>query len=143
MTLRVEIEQDFPFAVEKVFADLTGDHEKLGQILGAPMKHLVDGKDARAGVGSVRRVGPPIVGLQETVVTRQPNQLLEYRVTKGGPLKNHLGRMEFSSTPSGSRLHYVITFDMKPGFGWFGSTLRNGLRSTIGKALAKYARSGN
>lgn len=139
MTLKVEIHQDFPFPVAKVFADLA-DHDNLGRILGAPMKHLVDGhgEGGKSGVGSVRRVGPPVLGFEETVVTCKPNELIEYTVSKGSPIKNHLGRMMFSSTPTGSHLHYVITFEPKIGF--LGGVIQKTLQDSASKALAKYAR---
>jgi len=141
MGVRIEINQDFPFPVEKLFADLTDDHAKLGRILGAKMKHLVDGKESRAGVGSVRQVGPKVLGIQETVLKIEPNELVEYSITKGGgPLKNHLGRMTFSAKESGSHLRWVITFDMKLGFGLLGPVIKKGLQTGIEKGLAKHAR---
>ena len=68
MSLQVEIHQDFPQPLSQVFADLA-DHEKLGRILGAPMTRLVDGSGEGGvnGLGSVRRVGPPVLGFEETV----------------------------------------------------------------------------
>ena len=141
MSERVEIHQDFPMPVAKVFADL-GDHENLGRILGAPMTRIVDGRGpgGKNGVGSVRRVGPPVVGFEETVTACEVDKLIEYKVTKGGPIKNHLGRMVFTETPTGSHLHYVITFDPKvPGTGPFIKQLLGGAAA---KALKKYARKG-
>ena len=140
MAFRIEIHQDFPFPVEKLFADLADDHGKLGRILGAPMKHLVDGKDSRAGVGSVRRVGPKLLGIEETVVTCTPNELVEYKISKGSPMKNHLGRMMFSGKEGGSHLHYVITFEMKRGFRLLGPIIRKALHNGLAKGLARHAR---
>lgn len=138
MQQKVEIHQDFPMPVSRVFADL-GDHENLGRILGAPMKRLVDGSGAggKNGVGSVRRVGPPVVGFEETVVTCEVDRLIEYRVSKGSPIKNHLGRMVFSETPTGSHLHYVITFDSKIPFA--GPAIRKVLQEAAAAGLRKYA----
>jgi uncharacterized protein YndB with AHSA1/START domain len=135
---KVEIHQDFPKPVAKVFADLS-DHENLGRIMGAPMTRLVDGQGdgGKNGVGSVRRVGPPVVGFEETVISCETDRLIEYRVTKGGPIKNHLGRMVFTETPTGSHLHYVITFDSKIPFA--GPAIRKVLANAASQALAKYA----
>lgn len=127
--------------VSRVFVEL-GDHENLGRILGAPMTRVVDGTGAggKNGVGSVRRVGPPVVGFEETVTACETDALIEYRVSKGGPIKNHLGRMVFSATPNGSHLHYVITFEPKvPGTGPFLKKLLGGAAQA---GLRRYARKG-
>jgi Polyketide cyclase / dehydrase and lipid transport len=137
MTSTIEIHQDFPFSVDKVFSDLA-DHESFGRILGVPMVRIIDGVEGgRNGVGSVRRVGPPVLGCEETVVTHQANALIEYKVTKGGPIKNHFGRMTFSATPQGSHLHYVITFESKIPFA--GSFIRNTLEKVASQGLRRYA----
>lgn len=139
MQQRIEIQQSFPQPLSKVFADLS-DHEKLGKIMGAPIVRITDGHGPGGvnGVGSVRRLGPPVLGFEETVVTCEIDRLIEYRVTKGSPLKNHLGRMVFSAEGTGCHLHYVITFDSKIPF--LGPMIRNALQDAAGKALAKYAR---
>jgi len=79
MTQRVEIHQDFSTPLERVFQEFA-DHDKLGRILGAPMKLIVEGsgEGGKLGVGSVRRVGPPVVGLEETIVTFKANELIEF-----------------------------------------------------------------
>jgi uncharacterized protein YndB with AHSA1/START domain len=52
-----------------------------------------------------------------TVTRAVPNELIEYRITKGGVLRDHLGTMRFSPEGAGSRLHYVIEFGaVLPGF---------------------------
>jgi hypothetical protein len=73
-----------------------------------------DGDTSRNGVGSVRRlkVGP-LPEFEETVTKDVANELIEYRITKGGVLNNHRGEMRFSSQGQGSRLVYVIEFDGK------------------------------
>ncbi|MFO0694024.1 MAG: SRPBCC family protein [Polyangiales bacterium] len=141
MSLQVEIHQDFPQPLSQVFADLA-DHEKLGRILGAPMTRLVDGSGEGGvnGLGSVRRVGPPVLGFEETVVGWKKDELIEYTVSKGGPIKNHLGRMIFRATPNGCHLHYVITFDSKIPFA--GPAIRNVLQKAASEALARYAKGG-
>jgi hypothetical protein len=137
MPFKVEIHQDVSFSVDKLFADLA-DHETLGRILGVRMMRVVDGNEGgRNGVGSVRRVGPPVLGCQETVITHKANELIEYKVTKGGPIKHHLGRLMFSATPGGSHLHYVITFDSKIPL--LGPLIRSVLQNAATKGLARYA----
>ena len=139
MPFRIEIHQDFNKPVSEVFGDL-GDHEKLGRILGAPITRIVDGRGVggKNGLGAVRRIGPALGGFEETIVGFEQDALIEYTITKGSPLRDHLGRMKFSATPNGTHLDYVITFDVKVPF--VGGLLKNVLEGSIRKGLAKYAR---
>ncbi|MCA9579087.1 MAG: SRPBCC family protein [Polyangiales bacterium] len=138
MQRKVDLHFDFPFPVARVFADVS-DHENLGRILGAPMRHLKDGhgEGGKSGLGSVRGVGPALLGLEETIVTFEKDRLIEYKVTQGPGVKNHLGRLTFSETQSGSHLHYVITFE--PTIPGTGRLLQSVLSTSIGKGLRKYA----
>jgi uncharacterized protein YndB with AHSA1/START domain len=107
----IEIIKDFNAPVERVFAYL-GEHENLGIIFApASIRRISDGQGARNGVGSAREmkilVGPSFV---ETVTAYKENELIEYRITRGSPLKNHRGVMRFSAIPGGTRLHYTIEF---------------------------------
>lgn len=112
---RIEIEQTFTVPVERLFAYL-GEHENLETIFApAKIKRLSDGNGARNGVGSSREMrlplAPPFV---ETVTAYRENELIEYRITRGSPLKNHHGIMRFSPNgQGGSRLHYTIAFEGK------------------------------
>lgn len=108
---QIEITKDFPFSVEKLFAYL-GEHENLGIIFApAKIRRISNGQGARNGVGSAREMrilaGPAFV---ETVTAYKENELIEYRITRGSPLRNHLGCMRFTRTPGGCRLHYTIEF---------------------------------
>ena len=111
---RIDIHHDFAIPVEKLFAYL-GEHENLETIFHpTKVRRLSDGQGARNGVGSAREMralgGPAFV---ETVTAYRENELIEYRITRGSPLKNHAGRMMFSATPTGSQLHYTIEFEGK------------------------------
>lgn len=138
---RVHVVQDFPQPLDELFAYLS-EQENLEPLFGAKVRRLTDGTDGtRNGVGASRelRVGPtpPFV---ETNVEVIPNELVRYRITKGGILKDHEGVMRFSSTPAGSRLDYTITFDGKvPGL---GPLVKAGLQRNITKALKAYAARG-
>ena len=110
---RVDIRQDFSLPVQRVYAFLA-EHENLGPLFGARVERVRDGDTSRNGVGSVRRlkVGP-LPWFEETVTQAVDNELIEYRITRGGILRDHRGEMRFASNGTGSTLHYVIEFDGK------------------------------
>jgi uncharacterized protein YndB with AHSA1/START domain len=108
---RLEIRQDFAVPVDRLYAFLS-EHENLGPLFGARIERVRDGDTTRNGVGSVRRlrVGP-LPAFEESVTKAVPDELVEYRITKGPtPLRNHRGEMRFAATTSGSSLVYVIEF---------------------------------
>lgn len=139
---RVEIVQNFPFSVDKLYGYLS-DHENLGLILPAKIRRIKDGKGSVNGVGSVRKLTlPGGVSLEETVTKAEKNTLIEYTITRGGfPVKNHLGIMRFSGDNKSSHLHYTIDFDSAlPGTGWLvklalGSPIRAGLKKLVKQGL--------
>jgi uncharacterized protein YndB with AHSA1/START domain len=138
---RVHVVQDFPQPVEEVFAYLS-EQENLEPLFGARIRRLSDGTDGtRNGAGASRelRVGP-LPGFVETNTEVVPNELIRYRITKGGVLKDHEGVMRFSRQGNGSRLEYTIEFDGKaPGI---GPAVRTMLTRNISTALRKLAARG-
>lgn len=132
----VKVEHDFTLPVERVFAYLA-EHTNLGTLFGLKVEHIKDGDTSRSGAGSVRRlsVGGKLP-FEETVTKDVPNELIEYRISKGSPLKNHFGRMVFSSLPSGgTHLTYTIDFDgPAPGL---GKVVAMGLQNSISRGLKK------
>jgi uncharacterized protein YndB with AHSA1/START domain len=138
----VHVTQDFPQPVEQVFAYLA-EHENLAPVFGAKIKRLNDGTDGtRNGTGSARemRVGPlpPFI---ETNVEVVPNELIRYRITKGGILKDHEGALRFTSRGDGSHLDWTITFDGKaPGI---GPIIKAKLTRDVSRAMRKLAATGS
>lgn len=116
---RVHVIQDFPQSVEEIY-DYLSEQENLEPLFGARVKRLSDGSDGtRNGAGASRelRIGP-LPGFVETNIEVIPNELIRYRITRGGVLKDHEGVMRFSRNARGSRLDYTISFDGKaPGIG--------------------------
>lgn len=135
---RVHVTQDFRQPVSELYAFLS-EHENLGPLFGARIKRLSDGADGtRNGTGSSRelKVGPA-PGFVETVVEAVPDELIRYRITQGGVLRDHEGVMRFSTQGSGSHLDYTITFDGKvPGLGPLVKVM---LTRSISQGLAKAA----
>jgi uncharacterized protein YndB with AHSA1/START domain len=130
---RVDITHDFPLPAERVYAHLA-EHENLEPLFGAKISRVRDGDTSRNGEGSVRRLRvAPLPPFEETVTKAVPNELIEYRITKGGILRDHVGTMRFSSTDTGSRLHYVIEFGaVAPGL---DRVVKKSLERSIPKGL--------
>jgi|SRR5690348_15782670 uncharacterized protein YndB with AHSA1/START domain len=135
---RVHVTQDFRQPPAEVYAYLA-EHENLGPVFGAKITRVNDGTDGtRNGVGSARdlRIGP-LPSFTETVVEAIPDQLIRYRITRGGVLKDHEGVMRFEPQGAGTHLDYTITFDGKaPGIGPF---VRAMLTRGVSKALRDLA----
>jgi uncharacterized protein YndB with AHSA1/START domain len=137
---RVHVVKDLPQPVEQAFEYLS-ESENLEPLFGAKIRRICDGSDGqRNGVGHQRhlRVGPmPMV---ETIVEFVPNELIRYRITKGGVLKNHEGLMRFSRQGEGTHLEYTVDFDGKaPGV---GPVVKQVLKRSITKGLDQYAQRG-
>lgn len=107
----VHVQRDFHAPVERVY-DYFAEHENLADIFGLRVERVRDGDETRNGEGSVRRLSLfGVLPFEETVTLAEPNERIEYRITKGSPLRGHQGRMVFSSTPSGDgHLDYTIEF---------------------------------
>lgn len=131
---RIEIVQEFPFPVSTLFAFLSV-HENLEKIFApAKIRTVRNGSETPNGVGSVRElrilVAPPF---EETVTAYKENELIEYRITRGSPLKNHHGVMRFYPLGDGCRLHYTIVFEGKVPL--LASVIRPALEHSIRKGL--------
>lgn len=125
---RIAIGHDFAVPVTRLFAHIA-EHENLARLF-APAKvvRLKDGATDRNGVGSQRLIGPgPLPSFVETVTRYRQNELIEYRITKGGMLRNHHGRIRFASLEGGaSRVDFDITFEGRlPGAGPIFSHILN------------------
>jgi hypothetical protein len=139
---RVHVIQDFPQPVSELFAYLS-EQENLEPLFGAKIKRLSDGDDgSRNGKGASRelRVGP-LPGFVETNTEVISEQLIRYRITRGGILKNHEGVMRFSSQgDGGSLLDYTIEFDGKLPL--IGPIVKRMLTKSIKDGLRRYAAQG-
>ena len=134
----IKIIQRFHAPVDTIFGLLT-DHEAFGRIINAKMKRVVDSQgENKNGLGSVRRSIPlPGFAVEETVVTFEPNRLMEYTVSKGSPIKNHRGRMEFSHDRGTTQLNYTIDFEPKCPFLLFGPLIKMAVGKVIGNGLKR------
>jgi uncharacterized protein YndB with AHSA1/START domain len=107
---RVYVHHEFAVPVERAYAYLA-EHEHLEKLFGLRVERVRDGDTDRNGPGSVRRLSfRGLAPFEETVTKAVPNELIEYRISKGGPLRDHAGRMRFAANGTGSTLDYEITF---------------------------------
>lgn len=105
----MHVEHDFDKPPERIFAHLA-EHENLAELFGAKVTRLRDGDDERNGVGSVRQLQiGPLPPFEETVTEFVAPQRIVYRITKGSPLRGHVGTMTFAPTSAGgTRFVYDI-----------------------------------
>ncbi|WP_206490896.1 SRPBCC family protein [Rhodococcus sp. KRD162] len=135
---RVHVTHRFVSPPEVVFAVLA-EHENLGPLFMAKIDRVRDGDTTRNGVGSTRRLKlGPLPAFEETTTTSEPNSLIEYRITKGSPLRGHWGRQRLTPTPDGgTELDYTIGFDAPiPGL---AAIVGKALTSSISKNLPTLA----
>jgi len=135
----VHVEHRFTKPPERIFGYLA-EHENLGEVFGAKIKRLRDGEDGeRNGKGSVRqlRIGP-MPPFEETVTEFVPNERIVYRITKGSPLRGHVGVMTFDPSDGGTRFVYDIRLASPvPGLALL---VRGALTRSITRSLATVER---
>jgi len=141
----IDLIQEFKAPVDTIFAELT-DHVKFGKLLKAKIARIVDAQgDDPNGLGSVRKITPvPLADFEETVVTFKPNELMEYEVSQGSPIKNHIGRMEFSAITAAdgresTRLRYTIVFEPKLPIPFLGGLLKKAIEAPVKNGLSALA----
>ena len=137
----IQIRQLFNAPVDTIF-DILTDHASFGQVINANIKRVVDSPgDNQNGVGSVRRISAfPAPAFEETVIAYEQNQRMEYVVSKGSPIKNHKGRMEFSDEQGKTRLNYTIDFEPKLPFLLFGAIIKNAIDKSIRGGIKRLAK---
>jgi len=134
----IQLTQESSRSVTELYAALA-DHDRLGPVLGVPVKRIKDGKSSPNGIGSVRRIGAGPVAIEETVVGALVDKSIDYKITKGGwPVKDHHGRLVFKALPGGrSLVQWRIELDSAvPGAAFLIKQL---LSIGIGRGLKKLA----
>jgi len=136
----VHVEHHFAKGPGAIFAHLA-EHENLAVLFDAKIRRLRDGDDGeRNGVGSVRelRIGP-LPPFEETVTEFLAPERIVYRITKGSPMRGHVGMMTFApSADGGTDFAYDIRLASPlPGV---AAIVRASLTRSITKALAKVER---
>lgn len=112
MQQSIHIQETIDAPIDVVFMRFS-DHEWFAGLFGGRCKRIVDGQHEINGLGSVRRLGAGPAAFDETIVEFQPNTMIHYRITRGGPLKNHLGELRFTDRGGQTHLDYRIRFEGK------------------------------
>lgn len=140
--MRVQYTRDMPAPPDRVWPLLT-DPPQMNRWSEARIEALEPGPQGGFGeVGATRRVHAPAplgmtTVLDEVVVEAEAPHRLVYRVTKGGPIRNHRGEVIIEATDSGSRLTWTVDFMGKvPGT---GPIIKLVLNPTLKRSIDKIA----
>jgi len=135
----ITIHEQFNAPIAEVFGTLS-NHAKFGEICGINMTRIHDGDDGANGLGSIRaiKIGP-LPAFEETITDFIPNEFIEYKITRGSPIKNHVGTLKFSEKNNHTVLDYTIKLESKIPF--TTSIIKAALQNGIAKGLKKYAKS--
>lgn len=115
----IQVQQFFAAPRATVF-HYFADHKQFGRLWWPARCRVIKlaPEPEPCGVGSIRQIRVGAVRFEETITAFKPHRSIEYRVTRGGPFRNHVGRMEFSDVPGGTQMDYAIEFDSRwPMFG--------------------------
>jgi uncharacterized protein YndB with AHSA1/START domain len=134
--IHVHVEHDFVKPPELIFAHLA-EHENLAEVFGAKVTRLRDGEDGqRNGVGSVRKLQiGPLPAFEETVTEFVVPARIVYRITKGSPLRGHVGVMSFSLSPAGGT-RFVYDIRLASPIPGLAPIVRASLTRSIERSLA-------
>lgn len=113
----VRFQQFFAAPPERVF-DWFADHDNVGALFPGRTRRLRDAPAGNPpnGVDSAREVRIGLMRFEEVITRFERPQLIEYRVSQGWPLCNHVGQMRFEQMPGGTQLEFVIEFDSRLPF---------------------------
>lgn len=132
----IDFRVTFPVPVSTLYARLS-DHARLGEIWPGRFELIKEGAPDKNGAGAVRRISVAGSTFEETVLTAERDKLIEYTVSRGGPIKNHLGTMRFTPQGASTELHYTIVFESKIPFA--GPIIKMALAGPLQSGLKKLA----
>lgn len=134
----VHIEHHFAKPPEAIFA-YVAEHENLAEVFGAKITRLSDGEGTRNGVGSVRKLQiGPLPPFEETVTEFVVPERIVYRITKGSPLRGHVGVMTFA--PAGGGTSFVYDIRLASPIPGLAAIVRASLSRSIAASLANIDR---
>lgn len=114
---RIQLHCQIRAPIERVY-DFFCDHESFGRIWPGKIRRIRDSSDPNNpnGIGSVRRICIGPICFEETHTVCDRPRLIEYKVSRGSPIKNHTGRICFSEKGQETEIHYSIEFDARIPF---------------------------
>jgi uncharacterized membrane protein len=136
----IHLLQDFEAPVERVF-NFFSTHERLAEVYPAAFKLIKYGDDPRDAnsLNSIRRITAFPLIIEETVTGYLPPKFIEYKVTYGFGLNNHVGRMNFIDL-GGARCRLDYTIEFEPAIPLSGFLIRNLLQKLISNGVGEAAR---
>lgn len=139
MSYSLEVSRTIPLPLEQTF-DLLSDHNQLTAILGLPCKRTQDAQGGDVnGLGSVRTLGLWPLDFDETVTGYEPNSRIEYRITRGSPLRNHRGSVRFARDGA-TKTKVTWNIDYEMAVPVLGAVIKQALRFGIARGLGKIGR---
>lgn len=125
--------------------DFFCDHESFGRIWPGKTKRIKDSAEAGNpnGLGSMRSITLGPIVFEETYITCERPRQIQYTVTRGGPIKNHLGTINFIDEGDSTRIDYTIAFDPRIPFTGclIASSLKRDWRRGIQPIIAELSQS--
>jgi hypothetical protein len=137
MTHRLQIVEVLPIDAATLFGRVA-DHENLGKVLGVPVRRSRDGEGELNGLGSVRTMGLRPLDFDETITAFEPPRRIEYRITRGSPLRNHRANVVFSPNGASTEVTWTIEFETRPAL--LGAVVKRALGIGIRQGLRKLSR---
>lgn len=137
MTHHLQIVEVVPCKAEVLFSRVA-DHENLGRVLGVPVRRSREGTGDVNGLGSVRTMGFRPLDFDETITAFEPPKRIEYRITRGSPLRNHRANVVFSPNGACTEVTWTIEFETRPAL--LGAVVKRALGLGIRQGLRKLAR---
>ena len=142
MKHEIHIEQRFSAPIERVF-DAVTDHAGMGSwIDGTSVTVDEPGVPPPNGLGALRRIRWRGISVWERVVAWEPPTIMHYRVERGSPVRDHLGRFTLTAiSPAETFVDYRIDYRVPWVFGGraAGTVLTYILGRDLRRGLAKLA----
>lgn len=112
MSQHLQICETVPLSASEIFSRVA-DHERLGEVLRVPVKRSRDGDGDINGLGSVRTLGFRPLDFDETITHFDPPRRIDYRISRGSPLRDHRASIVFSPNGAATEVTWTIDFDTR------------------------------
>jgi uncharacterized protein YndB with AHSA1/START domain len=135
---QILVERLVPAPRERVW-EILSDHEGMKKWL--PVREVVrrrPGSPDPNGVGAVRTIRGMGLVIDEQITGFKPPERLEYVLTEGAPIRDHLGEVVLTEEPGGTRVRWSVRF--RPAIPGTGTLLRFLLRRGIAQGLENLAK---